>query len=548
MKNFDKFLEEIKLKGNAGLPGKDGKEYIDSVSNRAKQRLGINGITPRDPRVGQLLHELMGPGGLVERSKRICRGKEDELSELAETIIRNHYEAVLDGVELDIKIVSDGNAVKDFMDGEDGDEDEVPAMPEIEEIDDPEVMKHVHKAKLLNTVIQGEAKNTKHILEMPDVLEGLIDIFDDRTANELRRIWSRTTEIADKLDWIFADTEDDANGKAYAMKEAPQGLAGAVKVDWKKEGEDDKEDDDQEDGNTKNTNMDSLFSFLDDEDNLDKEDKEDIGDSISNTGTPIIKAVGVDFPMLLHETVKGIYELISSIAAPSEDASDEDKRLAALAKQNTTSFADEVEDFKYGPEIASDLRDFINDSPNVGKHPNTRDFVFGKMAALHPNDFLPLIKGILSKTDLARTKINSLINEVNKEFEDYQEALRKFNSDSALDQYSNVHDDDDEKRYQQEQDREDGYADPDNEEESDIDKLIKQSLYGKPEKEEKPVNKEYSKMTQAELLKARTQAENDEDYALAGRINSFMTKESRRLPFEYKMMVNESKRNKNQSR
>jgi hypothetical protein len=50
-----------------------------------------------------------------------------------------------------------------------------------------ENIKEVEKRKLINLIIQGEAKNTKHILQMPEVRDGLKGILGDQKGEELFR-------------------------------------------------------------------------------------------------------------------------------------------------------------------------------------------------------------------------------------------------------------------------------------------------------------------------------------------------------------------------
>jgi MoaA/NifB/PqqE/SkfB family radical SAM enzyme len=56
---------------------------------------------------------------LMDSNKTLARGKEKELEEFAENIIRSVYSGFMSSVELDIKLVRDGIEVKDFMDEED---------------------------------------------------------------------------------------------------------------------------------------------------------------------------------------------------------------------------------------------------------------------------------------------------------------------------------------------------------------------------------------------------------------------------------------------
>ena len=57
----------------------------------------------------------------------------------------------------------------------------------------------------------------------------------------------------------------------------------------------------------------------------------------------VIKSVGIDFPMLIHETIKGIYLFLQSGAVKK------DKETAKIIKKATSSFMDEAQDFRYGP-------------------------------------------------------------------------------------------------------------------------------------------------------------------------------------------------------
>ena len=77
-----------------------------------------------------------------------------------------------------------------------------------------------------------------------------------------------------------------------------------------------------------------------------------------SSGNPVIKARGIDFPMLLHETVKGIYELLSAPGLPEEES------VAQTVLMNT-GLSDEPEDWKYGPRIANDFFAFLNEKSEL---------------------------------------------------------------------------------------------------------------------------------------------------------------------------------------
>jgi len=411
MKDFKKFLEEVTIKGNPGVPGEgekqpSDKDYIKDTEARAKARLGLSGRENPMQFGGRLMQ-------LLQQSQQATRGNEEELENLAKEIIIQNYGEILDDVELDIKLVKSGEEIAKFMkDCEEEQDDNEEEAPEFRQIQDPAIINKIHKAKLGNNIIQGEAKNTKNIIAMQEVKDGLIDIFGPQ-ADQILNMWKEMSNLADKMDWIIP-----IEIKADMMERAPQGMAGAVSVDWKpkqKEEAEEKEEESDEDF------ADRILRDLAAGDEPDEEDKQEFGEEVQGT-SPRIRARGIDFPMLIHETVKGIYELIASIQFPTEGASEEEVKIAQTVKLNVSSFEDEAEDFRTGPEIAADFRDFINQNPNA-QHPNMRAFIFGKMMDsdyISDADFLQLFRGILNNTPDARRKIDEMIDEVNKELNQYE--------------------------------------------------------------------------------------------------------------------------------
>lgn len=390
MKKFDKFLEEVSIKGNQGVPGEtrgENDQYLNDRERAAKQRLGVSGREAGTRAEMEIGMEIMQ---LLQRSLGMTRGKETELNQLAEEVIRANYDSILDGVELDIKLVTP-REVKQNMD--DDEEEEEPDMPSYQLLNDPEIRKEVDKRKLANNIIQGEAKNSKFLLHTDEVKDGITRIFGDARGREIFTIWDRISRLAEKMDWIVP-----IEIKSQMIEEHPEGLAGSVKVDWKPKEIKEKKEKEEEDPN------DLAARILKDieEGNTIDDNEDDIAD-LFDDATPVIRARGVDFPMLLHETIKGIYELIAAAAIP------EDKRTAEVVKLNTSSALDEAEDFKYGPEIASDLRDFVNQCRDIDKYPNLREHIFGDLMRMPVDTFLPLFKGILRKSPEARVKIDELM-------------------------------------------------------------------------------------------------------------------------------------------
>jgi len=208
------------------------------------------------------------------------------------------------------------------------------------------------------------------------------------------------TKTADQMDWVI-----DIWIRKAMMEQDPNGsqAAGSVEVEWVK-GED--EDNDIE-----------LTEYDPDDTNEDDED-EFMGDLV-----PKIKARAVDFPMLLHESVKGLFEILSLGGIP------EDEEVATKVLSNTGRM-DEPEDWQFGPEVAADLRDFVNENPNIDKYPNIREELFRLMIdkeTMPVKDFLELMRGILSKTPKARRDVDRLIKQIIDGFDSYNKDLQRYN-------------------------------------------------------------------------------------------------------------------------
>ena len=406
MKRFSDFIkEEIDLRGNSGVP----RDFMRNSEEEAERNLGV---TPDDesqmrhawPEFQQLMNQSMqimmqGPDGRPLGRPQM-QERVDALQNLAKDLITDEYGDILDAsskpVELDIKLVMMGQVNQNVPDLRD-----VPSTPERnpredethesedEEDQDSEcadgscsngggedndetveddqptgsVLNAAMKKKILNMLTQGEGKATKDIIKASPIVEdGLQRIFGNNGRNILR-IWGEMSDIADKMDWIIPIQQ-----KARMMSGNSGGMAGATDVTWE-------------------SLNNSTFSIQ-----LLKENQD--------YRKITIKAVGVDFPMLIHEAVKGIYLLIQSAAIKK------DKEFAKKVKAATSSFLDEAQDFRYGVTAQAMFNDFINACKDSGKYKQMRTRVFRLLA----ND---------------KERLTAKANEVSKTNKEVGDALKK---------------------------------------------------------------------------------------------------------------------------
>lgn len=467
-------VTEAELTGNLGLPGEDGEgdRFLDKI--RREKDAKYRGTNPMN--LGRELMEIQR----YLSSKN--RGKEEQLEKLAEELIEDLYGNVLpDGIEFDIKLSRSGGEVKDFLDdmsqkskkSKNKQKDEQEEEEKEEERSEPrrltnaerrKIKSEVDRRKIANLIIQGEALNVKSVIEMPECVDGLKKIFGEEIATEYIRKMIRLTEIGKQLDW-FIPTEH----KSQMMEQHPEGFAGACHVDWN--------GDNDEDGEEGSENGDK------------QEDKQE-------ELKPTLRVIGVDFVMLIHESVKAVYEYLSTPGISK------DPEIAQIVKQQTSSFADEADEFKYGPEVAAELRDFINKNNKVDRYPNTREQVYIKMMEMDTEPFLLLMKGILSGTPSARKQIDEIIDTFISEMEQYERDLMEWEMAQRSEQEA-------------EQD----------EEESEIDKLIRTASTGQEEEPESEVL-DYSKLSNRELENLIDDALDREDFKEVEKLSKFL-KESK---------------------
>lgn len=427
MKSFLDFMNEATIKGNTGIPG-EGPEgqnetpYLGNIEDSARRKTAGQSPQSIGPRMGMLMNS----------NRLLSRGKEEELEKFAEEIIKDVYSGFMGSVELDLKLVRSGGEVKRFMDEEDqkkkdrnqkekSDSKEQQPQQELRKSDNPELKLEIDKRKLANSITQGEAKNTKLIIQTPECLEGLIKIFGQTNGQQLHSQLLELTDLADKMDWIIP-----VEAKADMMERHPEGMAGACSVDWVEKEKEEKEEDETD------QILQDLLDQIQNEEGADLDQMSDQLEEVMSDCQPIIRVRGIDFIMLIHEAVKGIYELITSRGIP------ENQGLAANVFINTETFADEAEDFRYGPPIAADLRDFINQNPKTRLYPNVREFVFGKMMEMPAAQFTELMKGILMKSAAARTQIDRLVQQVISELEDFEKEQSEYQMNKRFGQGSEM--------------------------------------------------------------------------------------------------------------
>ncbi len=528
MKNFSKFNEEISIRGNKGVP----PEKLRDIEAKGAEK--VRGSQPH-----QLGGNMMN---LISRSKPFIRGNQKSLEELAVKAIKDTYGLILKNVDIQADLVENGRDISEFMKKEDKEKKEEvqelekekkerieelqDQLEEAEEDDDkkeindilnklqsqsetsmlnPEAVEMaVSVRKLMNNIIQGEAKNTKHMLHTDLIKNGLKQIYGDRWE-EIFNIWDQLTKTADKMDWLIP-----IEHRSRMMEQAPEGMAGCVSCRFPKKKDDTKTKKEKE-GDAK-AQEELLKSLANNEDASKK--GEEIQRLLKGVSKPTIKVKAVDFPMLLHELVKGVWEMICELALP------QDKKVRSEVFKQTSSFADEVEDWRYGPYLAEHLHEFIMANPKSATYPNIKEYVFGDLInrkRYTDEQILKNLKDIFSGNEQGRKVVDDTIDRVVASLKGYYDKLAAYNREKE----------------EQERRAKEKPEEMSKEEESEIDKLVRQSL-----QREVTAEDDYSKMSQREIQALIDDALDAGEYGKVEMLTKFL-KEGKQIYLRELERINE---------
>jgi hypothetical protein len=125
-----------------------------------------------------------------------------------------------------------------------------------------------------------------------------------------------------------------------------------------------------------------------------------------------IKAQAVCFPMLVHEIIKGLYEIVGT-----QGGGDRLKKQAAIHQIDT--LGNEPEDLRYGKFIYDAITKIYNDSPI--EDARVRELFFTELYKLEDEEFFPFIEnainGELSKVQLtwANNELKAIETDLKKD-------------------------------------------------------------------------------------------------------------------------------------
>ena len=137
------------------------------------------------------------------------------------------------------------------------------------------------------------------------------------------------------------------------------------------------------------------------------------------TDPPTVKARAVTFPLLVHELVKGVYEVFGTHGLP------DDPRQAEMVLSAEDSLPSEIWDSRLGPIfwekfVATYPMELFEDDMKHIQH-----YLFMRFSALNAEEFMTLAKKILKGDPEGQRIIQRMVDDIVKELkeQDYKDAM-----------------------------------------------------------------------------------------------------------------------------
>jgi hypothetical protein len=299
---------------------------------------------------------------------QIERNHRQELEQLAIELVMKEMGIPEGAVEFDAKIVGmDEIDMSDFE--HDNEDEENPEQVEIEnEIEIFNELQNLDleraKRRMINAIIQGASKKGHYMFHMvPERLEQI-------TGNpNILNLYGTLMSINDIVYWQISDDAIKGLGNSAAGKESAEGP--------------------EEEG-----------------------------------GPGKVIARGINFPVLVHELIKGTIELIALQGKPEGDFTDIESTEDTLEK--------EMWDLRLGPAIWDRIRNqFPEDILTDENKRELQSYLLLEIFKLPAKKFLVLVKELLSGSDRGKRMMNELMDGINKMFNDqeYEDSLSMFRDD-----------------------------------------------------------------------------------------------------------------------
>jgi hypothetical protein len=324
----------------------------------------------------------------------------EELQNLAIEIVKEEMGLGEDDIEFTAEIIGQEEFdVSDFkkeqgvspnpqevnVDDEQGDENIEPEMMDIEEelyVDLSQLNLERAKRRLINSIIQGASKRGHYMYrDIPDKIREITG------SDNLVNLYGIMMSVNDANYWQFSDNIINSNPE--------NSVAGKEKADF---GGDDEEG--EENGQ---------------EDN----------------GKPKVIAQGVNFPVLVHELIKGVLEVLAGWGQTGDYQNPQDRAMTKKVMELEDTLEKELWDLRLGPAIWDRIRSSFPEEVLIENGKELQNYLFMNIFKLPAKEFLVLMREVISNSNMGKSLLVNMLDSIKRMLtnEAYEDAMAEFNTD-----------------------------------------------------------------------------------------------------------------------
>lgn len=421
--------------GNQNFQEMLASETYQEIIRRVKEATGID--------ANNLLTIMMNAVHEVDSAEMEHK---EELERLAAESVFNLYKIPQDSVNIFVKLISisgrRGIPTDDFLHKQDNENPEAPEVGDenpqsmnVNDIDDMEVEQDYvsklenfdlerAKRRLINAMTQGAAHSAYNLYKyVADRIRQIVP--ETPSGTDIMDLYATMMSINDTNYWHMSDQQ------VVALQSS---IAGKADVKFPSDGEEggDEGGDDEEEGGDDDGGQENNVDTLGNEIDLSK---------------PQVYVYGINFPVLFHETMKGIQKVIAGHGStfPGYDSSNpRHVDFIERVKQYEDVLEYEMWDLRLGPSIWQRYRlahptEVIDPDQKIELQHWVQSYIY----KLPARKFLSLMKEIIAGTPKAKQIIVTLVSSIEKMLadEDYQDAIAKY--EEELDDIDDETSDDD---------------------------------------------------------------------------------------------------------
>lgn len=372
------------------------KQVVQNVRNytnyQGTLRPGLDGMLPLIQMMGNAHNEII----------RLERNHKERLQNLAIEIVKEEMGIGDDDIDFKAEII--GQAEFDTSDfnrergapppnpqevnvddeEEGGIENVQPEIIDIEEelyIDLAQLNLERAKRRLINSIIQGASKKGHYMYQLiPDKIREITG------SDTLVNLYGIMMSVNDANYWQLSDDTIRASGDSVAGKEQAK-FPG---------------DDDDEGG--------------------------EMGQEEDNE-KPKVHVQGVNFPVLVHELVKGVLEVLGGWGQTGEYQNPQDRAMTKKVMELEDTLEKEMWDLRLGPAIWDRVRTSFPEEVLLENGKQLQNLLFTSIFELPAKQFLVLMREVISNSDSGKNLLSNMLDGINKMLndEEYEEAMQDFN-------------------------------------------------------------------------------------------------------------------------